>query len=130
MLKECGDFVNKKFDLVYVGHNLNKQTLNNFIKKQKINELTMKKGPKANLPPWFLELFDCHVSMSQFASVGECKPIHLKENVGAAINSSLLAEHITTNYVDKKSMEKVPVAIQQSIIEGYIVRYYKNITHG
>ncbi len=96
------------------GWNLNNQTLNNYLKKKKINELPMKKGPTAILSPLFLELLDCHDSISQLASVGECKPRYLKGVLGAALTNSPFAEHITKSYVYKKLLEKIPAIIHQS----------------
>ncbi len=111
-VKVCNEF-NKKYDLPNE-RKLNKTTLRNYIASKRVGVSPLKKGPKPTLPPKFLDLLSCHISMRQLSGEGECKPKDLKGIIGAAIANTPLEDELSSEYVYKKLMEKFPNTVRQS----------------
>mmetsp|Transcript_12722 Transcript_12722/g.26933 ORF Transcript_12722/g.26933 Transcript_12722/m.26933 type:complete len:164 (+) Transcript_12722:454-945(+) len=74
----------------------------------------MKQGPKADLPPVFLDLLEAHVSMKQLSGDGEIKPKKMRAIIGAAMANTDYKEKLSVTYVYKMLRKKFPDTVQET----------------
>lgn len=102
--------MNAKHELNGRKRSLKKGTLYNYVNNSLIGSSPRKKGPAPVLPPQFLDLLDCHVSMTQLQGTEETKPRMLKALIGAALKGTQF-ESMSEDYIYTMFRRKYPETV-------------------
>ena len=93
---------------------ISKQTLSNYMKRGKINESPLKRGPPAKIPTCLLEMVDAHVSMMQVAGTEHTRPRLIRALISAAIMNTNWADCASVKYIFEKLKRNYPETIEPS----------------
>ena len=99
--------MNAKYDLQGTKRMVTKTTLHTYVNNANIGTSPMKRGPAPSLPPQFLELLNCHVSMTQLEGKEETKPRMLKALIGAALKGTEF-ESMSEDYIYTLFRQRYP----------------------
>ena len=98
--------MNEKYDLPKKKKVMKTSVYNDF-NTNRLGISPVKKGPKQNIPLYFWNLLDCHISMTQLEGKEETKPRKLKALIGAALKNIEFAS-TSKDYVYKEFRRKFP----------------------